>query len=313
MSTITRRTVAIVALAAVAVTTAGVSPASAHPSHHAPATIALPAGWQPEGIAIGSAPYAYLGSRATGDIYRADLRTGRGKVISKGPGTPSLGLKLDGSRLFVSGGTGGDARVVDVRTGKVLKSYKLQTVTSFINDVILTHDAAWFTDSTNPVLFKVPFGRHGALPAQPVRIPLTGDIRYTAGNNANGISASPDGKALIIVQTNTGKLFRTSFSGRTTQIDLGAESVVNGDGIWLRGRTLYVVQNQNNEITKVALNRSGTKGTVLSRTGNPRFDVPTTIAEFGHRFYLPNARFTTTPTPTTPYTAAPTVRLPTAR
>jgi hypothetical protein len=42
---------------------------------------------------------------------------------------------------------------------------------------------------------------------------------------------------------------------------------------------------------------------VLSRTSDPRFDVPTTIAEYGDRFYLPNARFTTQPTPTTPYTA----------
>jgi hypothetical protein len=302
---VSRRTLAIVALTAVAVTTVGVSPASAHSSSHlGPATIQLPDNWPPEGIAIGKAPYAYFGSRLTGDIYRADLRTGKGKVISKGPGTNSLGLKLDGNRLFVSGGAGGDARVVDVRTGKILKSYKLQTVPSFINDVILTHDAAWFTDSTNPVLFKVPFGRHGALAAQAVRIPLTGDIRYATGNNANGISASPDGRGLIIVQSNTGKLFKTSFSGRTTGIKLAAnESVPNGDGIWLRGRTLYVVQNQNNQIAKIALNFAGTRGTVLSRSTDPRFDVPTTIAEFGHRFYLPNARFTTPPTPTTPYTA----------
>ncbi|GAA0392433.1 hypothetical protein Acor_17310 [Acrocarpospora corrugata] len=32
-----------------------------------------------------------------------------------------------------------------------------------------------------------------------------------------------------------------------------------------------------------------------------RFDVPTTIAPFRDRLYLPNARFTTTPTPTTTY------------
>jgi hypothetical protein len=42
---------------------------------------------------------------------------------------------------------------------------------------------------------------------------------------------------------------------------------------------------------------------VVSRTTDARFDVPTTIAEYGNRFYLPNARFTTPPTPTTPYTA----------
>jgi hypothetical protein len=33
----------------------------------------------------------------------------------------------------------------------------------------------------------------------------------------------------------------------------------------------------------------------------PAFDVPTTIAAHGKRLYLVNGRFTTPPTPTTPY------------
>jgi hypothetical protein len=41
----------------------------------------------------------------------------------------------------------------------------------------------------------------------------------------------------------------------------------------------------------------------VERIGDPRFDVPATVARFGHRLYLPNARFTTPPTPTTPYDA----------
>lgn len=88
------------------------APAVASSGHGSfPTLISLPDGFQPEGIAIGRAPFAYLGSRATGSIYRADLRTGKGAIISNGPGTPSLGLKTDGrGRLFVSGGTGGDAR-----------------------------------------------------------------------------------------------------------------------------------------------------------------------------------------------------------
>ena len=299
-----RRLLAIITMTALAVV-AGAAPASAHSgSHTGPATIQLPNGFQPEGIAIGKAPYAYFGSRLDGDIYRASLRTGAGKIIAQGPGTSSLGLKLDRrGRLFVSGGAGGDARVLDAGSGRLLKSYQLQTVPSFINDVILAGGAAWYTDSANPVLFKVPLGRHGKLPAQAVRVPLSGDIAYVAGTNANGISASPDGRGLIIVQSNTGKLFRTSYAGKTTEIDLGTESVPNGDGIWLRGRTLYVVQNRLNQIAKIELNKSGTRGHVVSRTTDPRFDVPTTIAEYGKRFYLPNARFSTMPTPDTTYTA----------
>jgi sugar lactone lactonase YvrE len=299
---VSRRTLAIVIATALTVVV-GAAPAAAHSPTGGPSILPLPAGFQPEGIAIGDKPYAYFGSRVDGDIYRVSLRTGRGEVVSQGPGTPSLGMKIDDhGRLFVAGGSGGDARVIDTRSGKVLRSYTLQTVPSFINDVVLTGGAAWFTDSTNPVLFKVRGGKAQA-------VPLTGDIAYTTGNNANGISASPDGKALIVVQSNTGKLFRVTYDGRATQIDLGTETVVNGDGLWLRGRTLYVVQNRLNVITKIELNRKGTAGTVISRTGNPNFDVPTTIAEYGKRFYLPNARFTTPPTPTTAYTAVG-VRIP---
>ena len=70
-----------------------VAPAEARPRQLD--RIDLPVGFQPEGIAIGKGPYAYLGSLADGDIYRANLRTGKGRVISQGPGTPSVGLKLD--------------------------------------------------------------------------------------------------------------------------------------------------------------------------------------------------------------------------
>ncbi|GAA0476627.1 hypothetical protein Ade02nite_43150 [Paractinoplanes deccanensis] len=300
-----RRTLAIVIATALAVV-GGAAPAAAHSPVRGPSVLALPDGFQPEGIAIGDKPYAYFGSRVDGDIYRVSLRTGRGSVFSEGPGTPSLGLKIDDrGRLFVAGGSGGNARVIDTRSGAVLKSYTLQTVPSFINDVTLTGGAAWYTDSTNPVLFKLPLGRHGKLPSAAVAIPLTGDIVYQTGNNANGIAPSPDGKALLVVQGNAGKLFRVTYDGKATEVKLtGTDtSLVNGDGLWLRGRTLYVVQNRLNVITKIELNRSGTAGTVISRTGNPNFDVPTTIAEYGKRFYLPNARFTTPPTPTTPYNA----------
>lgn len=67
-----------------------VAPAQAHggPSHGGrrpgcyPDQIALPDGFLPEGIAIGNSPVAYLGSRADGDIYAADLRTGHpGRLV----------------------------------------------------------------------------------------------------------------------------------------------------------------------------------------------------------------------------------------
>ncbi|GGK80368.1 hypothetical protein Sme01_45310 [Sphaerisporangium melleum] len=269
-----------------------------------PTEFSLPDGFQPEGIAIGSGDAAYFGSVATGAIYRADLRTGAGRIIEPGPGTPSVGLKIDSrGRLFVAGGDAGDARVVDTRSGKVIATYKLATGPAFVNDVVLTPDAAYFTDSINPVLYVVPFGRGGALPAEAKQVPLSGDITYGDGFNVNGITQSPDGAALLVVQSNTGKLFRVApKTGVATLVDLGTASLVNGDGMLLEGCTLYVVQNFQNTVTVVELNGRGTSGKVVRGLTDPRFDVPTTVAAHGDRLYLPNARFSTTPTPTTPYT-----------
>jgi hypothetical protein len=281
------------------------SPGRGPSSAQLPSALSLPQNFQPEGIAVGDAPYAYLGSRLDGDIFRLNLTTGEGRVISQGPGTQSLGMKIDGrDRLFVAGGNGGNARVIDVRSGRVLKTYTLQTSTSFINDVVLAGGAAWYTDSVNQVLFKLPLDLKGDLPAAAVRVPITGDLKLQDGNNANGIAATPDGRALILVQSNTGKLFRTTYAGVTTEIDLAGQNVENGDGLWLRGHSLYVVQNRLNQVARVDLNRDATRGGVVSRTTDPRFDVPTTIAEFGGRFYLPNARFTTPAEPTTTYDVA---------
>ncbi|MBA9006208.1 SMP-30/gluconolactonase/LRE family protein [Thermomonospora cellulosilytica] len=269
-----------------------------------PAAFPLPDGFQPEGIAIGRAPVAYFGSRVDGDIYRVDLRTGKGAVFSQGPGTPSLGMKVDRrGRLFVAGGSGGDARVVDTRTGRVLASYRLAEGASFVNDVVLHRDAAWFTDSTNKVLYKLPLGRDGALPAAARRLEITG-VEYGEGINANGIVPTPDGRNLLVVQSNQGRLLRVDpRTGRAGVVDLGGESLQFGDGLLLKGRTLYAVQNRLNVVAEVRLNDAGTAGTVVRRIGDPRFDVPTTAAAFKGRLYLPNARFTTPPTPTTSYNA----------
>ncbi|QFG22705.1 superoxide dismutase [Actinomadura sp. WMMB 499] len=281
---------------------AAATPAQAAPVAF-PTTIRLPDGFRPEGIATGPGPVAYIGSMADGSIYRADLRTGRGSILAHGPGTPALGLKTDArGRLFVAGGTGGDARVLDVRTGRVLASYRLAAGPTFVNDVVLTRDAAWFTDSTAPVLYRLPL-RGGRLPAAAQRIPLTGDLEYGTGFNANGITPTPDGRALLVVQSNTGGLFRVEPSGETRRVDLHGESLPEGDGLLLRGRTLYAVQNRLDAIAVLRLNEAGTEGRVVRRVSRPRlFDVPSTMAAFGSRLYLPNARFDTEPTPSTSYT-----------
>jgi hypothetical protein len=132
-------------------------------------------------------------------------------------------------------------------------------------------------------------------------IPLTGDIQYTTGFNVNGIDATPNGKTLVLVQSNTGKLFTATPAGVTREIDLGGGSVPNGDGILLDGRVLYVVQNRDNKIAKIVLDPRLRSGRIVRYLTDPDFRVPTTIDDHGGRLYAVNARFGTPPTPTTDY------------
>ncbi|MFG2054372.1 SMP-30/gluconolactonase/LRE family protein [Micromonospora sp. NPDC048930] len=295
-----------VALTATLVATVPLAPARADDRLGQPAVVALPAGFQPEGIAA-SGRYAWFGSRATGAIYRADLITGQGDQLSPATGTPSLGLKIDPrGRLFVSGGTAGDARVIDGGTGEVLARYQFASAPTFVNDVVLTGEAAWFTDSNKPVLYRLPLDPSGALPPADgfTTLPLSGAYQQVdTGVNLNGIARTPDGEALIVIQSNTGTLFRVDpATGVTTVVDVPGHTFVNGDGLLLLDRTLYVVQNRLNQIAVVELNDAGTAGTLTGTITDPGFDVPTTVAKALGRLYLPNARFTTPPTATTPYT-----------
>jgi sugar lactone lactonase YvrE len=308
---------ALTGLAATAAATALVSPSRAtaaprqeHGRDPFPETIQLPDGWLPEGITIGGGPLAYFGSRADGSIFRANLITGEGKVVSQGPGTgfPSVGLKIDGQgRLFVCGGNAGTGRVVNAFNGDLLANYTFTTAASFMNDVVLTPDGPYFTNSLEPAIYHVPLGRGGRLPAPDGfrRIEFTGaEWVQTAGNNANGIVRTPDGRALLTVQSSTGLLFRVDPStGAATSVDLGGELLTNGDGLLLEGRTLFVVQNRLNTVAKFQLAADGRSGRLITKVTDPRFDVPTTVASFGNRLYLVNARFSTPPTPETTYTA----------
>jgi sugar lactone lactonase YvrE len=269
-----------------------------------PDHIELPPGWQPEGIEIGPANTFYVGSIPTGAVFKGDLKTGEGTVlVPPQPGVrAAIGIELDGrGRLFVAGGPFGDAYVYDAATGADIATFDFASGTTFVNDVVVTDDAAWFTDSRNFVLYRVPIAPDGSL-GVPEQLPLAGDILLSPGN-LNGIEASSNGDALIAVQSNTGTLFRIDpETGVTDAVELAnGESVPNGDGILLVGHTLYVVQNRSNEVAEVRIDSSFESGVVLSRTGHADFDVPTTIARKGNTLYLVNARFGTTDPQPAPY------------
>jgi len=266
-----------------------------------PDRIDLPNGWQPEGIAIGNGNTFYVGSIPTGRVWKGNLRNGQGSVLVPERGRQAVGVAVDHrSRLFVAGGPTGDGYVYDARTGADIAQFNFTDDSSFVNDVVVTKRAAWFTDSVRAFLYKVPIGRDGQL-GQAQSIPLTGDIVYQAGFNVNGIEATPNGKTLVIVQSNTAKLFKVNRRGVAREISLGG-ATVPGDGLVLKGRTLYaVVRSPQDGVLVLRLRPSFRSGTVLRTITSSGLDDPSTIDEHGSRLYAVNARFSTPPGPEVPY------------
>jgi sugar lactone lactonase YvrE len=262
-----------------------------------PDVISLPTGFRPEGIAI-SDGNLFVGSIPTGRIFKASLANGEGALlVEERAGRNAIGLKVDArGRIFVAGGQTGKGFVYDAATGADIAEYNLTAISpTFVNDVILTPDAAWFTDSRNQILYRVAIPAQGPLGGQEAvsALPLTGDLALSfdpAVNNLNGIAFS--GGKLVAVQSNTGFLFTVDpATGITRRIDLGEETVPNGDGLLLEGQTLFVVQNRLNLLAVVDLAPDLGSGTVRTRIADPSFDVPTTVAASDGSLYLVNARF----------------------
>jgi sugar lactone lactonase YvrE len=237
-------------------------------------------------------------------VYAGDLRTGLGAVAIQGAaGRAATGMKVDHGRLWVSGAQTGKAFVYDLKTGALIREYQLAQGSdpTFVNDVVVTNKAAYFTDSMRPFLYRVALDRHHA-PGVATGIPLGGDYQHVAGLNLNGIDATDNGRTLLSVQTANGRLYAIdAATGVAKAVDLGGTALVNGDGILLRGLRLYVVQNQSNQIAVLKLRPDLRSGKLQRTITDPDFDVPTTIGLFGNKLYAVNARFSTPATPTTPY------------
>ena len=259
-------------------------------------------GFAPEGIAT-AGKTAYVGSLNDGTLAEIDTRTGDVTVLTEGDGTPSVGLDVKGNRLFVAGGEDGDLTVVNRRTGERVASYQLiEPGTGFINDVIVGPDAAYATESQSNRVFVIPFsGDQGTrLPAADgfEVLELTGDYEPNAsGFGLNGITTARGGD-LHVVNSTTGVLYRVDTeTGEATEVDItdadGEDyALTNGDGMLRAGRTLFVVQNSDNQIAKIRLDRGKLdSGTVVTVITSDEFNVPTTVAKRGKQLYLPNAKF----------------------
>ena len=288
-------------------------PATAAPPDNFKDQIDLPNGFFPEGIESGRGTSFFVGSLIDDAILRGDLRTGSSAVLADGaPGRVSVGIAYEAARnrLWVAGGGSGfnagvgDVRVYDASSGELLATFVPPGPVGALNDVAITHDAVYVTDSFIAQLVKIPLPADGSLPSEDsvTLLPVSGDDFHQIPDvaNLNGIVAKSG--VLIVAQSNTGLLFRVDpATGTAELVDLGKNVTLGSvDGLELQGQTLYAVRNTN-LVTVVRLGSQLATGTVLGNITDPGLDVPTTATVAAGRLWVVNARFGTGPTPDTKY------------
>jgi len=293
-----------------------------------PEEIVIPAGFEAEGIERGKGHEFFLGgfsfssvfgpaffgvphelSESAGAIYKGNLRTGEGAILAPPTGKPVSGLSYDPRTDYLYAATG----FVDLLTGSFTdqgvivydaSSGDIITEIAFgdgivLNDVLVTRKAVYVTDSVNSDLYKLVLEEGGRLPSTPVVevIPMSG-FEMQPGFNANGLVGKFDGKQLVIVNIGTGVLYRVdTASGEASPLEIdGAEQLFgNGDGLYLRGRTLYIMQNFANKIAVVELSGNFRRGKFIKNIPgegeiNP-LDIATSIIGFGNGIYAINTNF----------------------
>ena len=311
-----RRWVALIAVLALVITSVVEAPGADAGGKPFPDAIELPDGFVPEGIAMdGSSTNGYVGSLAGGAIQKIDVRTGESTPFAPalGAGVLAVGMATDDhGRLWVAAGgpalfptTVPGFRIYDTDTGDLLVDQQLAA--GFVNDVWVTSDAAWFTDSFSPNLIRVPIAADGAIGVAEF-VTMTGEWVQPAGFGANGIIATANQKNLIVAQATgpepgTSALYVLALDNDATSIEATRialdEQLLSGDGLVLNGRTLYVVGGPG--VTKIKLGHGLSAGTVVDVLAVPDALTPTTAAAFGSRLYVVDAKFPLIGDPTTPF------------
>jgi DNA-binding beta-propeller fold protein YncE len=294
-----------------------------------PEAIAIPTGFEAEGIELGKGHEFFVGgmsfssvfgpaffgiphemSEFAGAIYKGNLRTGEGAILVLPTGKPVSGLSYDPRTDYLYAATG----FVDLVTGNFTdqgvivydaSSGDLIMEIGFgggivINDVLVTRRAVYFTDSINPNLWKLPLEKGGRLPSTPMAevIPMPGFEMVAGGFNANGLVGKFDGKQLVIVNISTGVLYRVdTASGEASPLEIEGDEQLfpDGDGLYLDGRTLYVMQNFSDKIAVVQLSGDLSGGEFIRNIPgegeiNP-LNIATTIIGFGNSLYAINTNF----------------------
>ena len=276
-----------------------------------PDLIPIPAGFEAEGIEMGKNHDFFVGTLSwsgnltnAGAIYKGNLLTGEGQVLVPPTGKKLSGLSYDARTDYLYAATGHSGGFAGPRWEQGIKVY---TATSgrllgeiifgddmVINDVLVTDTAVYCTDSISTTLYKLPLENDGKVFSSTVeKIEMTG-FEMAEGFNANGLVGDFDGKELVVVNGNTGVLYLVdTASGAVSPVNVQGDEQLfqNGDGLYMDGRTLYIMQNFSQKIAVVDLSDDLTQGTFVKNIVSDDFSIPTTITGFGSCIYAINTHF----------------------
>jgi hypothetical protein len=251
-------------------------------------------------------------SNFAGAIYKGNLRTGEGTILAEPTGKLVSGLSYDPRTDYLYAATGlgfGDASgnftwteqgvtVYDASNGDIIREITFGDGMGItINDCLVTRTGVYCTDSFNPNLYKVVLEKGGRLPSIPEVevIFMPGFVMGDGLFGANGLVGDFDGRQLVIVNISTGVLYRVdTANGEASPLEIeGAEQLfVDGDGLYLDGRTLYIMQNFSDKIAVVQLSGDLSGGEFIRNIpgeGEPNpLNIATTIIGFGNSLYAIN-------------------------
>jgi sugar lactone lactonase YvrE len=257
----------------------------------------------PEGIAAGRGDTFFVGATGDGTIYRGTVdNPAVTEFITGAAGESAVGMKVAGGRLFVAGGSTGKIAIYDLGTRQQVGSFDTGAG-GFLNDLVVTRGGDVFvTDSFRPVIWHVTAAQVSAGSGTPEQIAVGPEIAYTTGFNLNGIVARDGGRRLIVVQTNTGKLFRIDLgaggaSRRIQQID--APALPGGDGMLLDRGRLVVVQGDPAALRFLKLGDDAARARLVDTRTDATLRGPSTVARVHKLLLVVNADFATSTTPFT--------------
>lgn len=292
----------------------------------------IPLPIRPEAIALGTGTTFFAGSSSAssdttnhGMIFKGDLRTTTGTVLVpgvRGKATSGLAFDARSGLLFAAETRGGTASVYNSTTGAVVQTYTFPTNPApgnQINDVAVAPDALYFTNSFQPVMYRVALSTTGVPASSYTVIPLSGDyVHHAAARpfniNSNGIATTADGRYVILDNMGGNKgaasincivsprapadsgcvsdILRVDpNTGVATRINFGSTKMYFVDGIRLYDRTLYLAQNFMDKITVVTLSADYLTAPFVKDITSPNFLVPSSMVVFQKSLFAVNAGF----------------------